>query len=119
LLATAPASLAVSPGRELRPLGGVEPARAPAAERRDPVARKGSGAPEEPARPSAAGYGRPAARFALPAFAPSAFMAQLLAQAEEVEGAQPRREEGVAAYRRALGDDLLVVGPAGAIGLIL
>lgn len=120
MLAAAQASSAGTPRLDLRPLRGVEPVRAPVAERRERVAAPGPAEPAEQRRAPAAGYGRPAARGTADGPAAAGFLAQLLAQQDDGSEA-PRlpHAEGVAAYRRAVGDDLLVVGPAGFNGLVL
>ena len=122
MLATSRTVPFASAGSDLRPLRAVEPARAAATGRQERIAPDGL-APDAKrgGDARASGYGRPASRLA-PEFAgPSAFLAQLLAQADDGFGDAPRAraDEGARAYRRMTGEDLAVVGPAGAVGLVL
>lgn len=122
MLASASSSLSPIPRPDLRPLRGAEPVRAPTAERRERVDAWNAPEPAAPARPATAAYGRPASRIGPDFAGPAAFLAQLMAQQEtESPDAPPqaRRDEGIAAYRRVVGDDLIVVGPAGPVGLLL
>ena len=121
MLASLGASLSSPPGLDVRPLRGAEPVRAPSAGRREQVAAWSAPRPEPSAKPAPPGYGRPAARLAPAPGGVAAFIAQLLAQqdAELAEAPRGRREDGLAAYRRMTGDDLVVVGPAGPVGLLL
>jgi hypothetical protein len=118
LLASASGSPSSPRGLGLRPLRGAEPVGALSAGRREGIEPRPA---EVASKPSSPGYGRPIARSA-PAFGgPAAVLAQLLAQQEsgQAEASALRRQEGYAAYRRMAGDDLVVVGPAGTIGLLL
>lgn len=121
MLASAQASSARPPGLDLRPLRAAEPVRPPSAERRGRAESAPRAEAAAPARAApAVGYGRPAARFVAAGPAPAAFLAQLIAQQDEAaEVAPQRRAEGVAAYRRAAGDNLQVIGPAGLPGVLL
>ena len=122
MLASASASLSSTPRPDLSPLRGAEPVRPLTAERRERVDGRSAPQPAAPARQATPGYGRPASRIGPESAGQAAFLAQLIAQ-QEAEGPeappQARRDEGVAAYRRVLGDDLIVVGPAGPVGLLL
>ncbi len=91
------------------------------AERRERMEVRSAPTPERAERPAAPGYGRPAARTVASFAGPSAFLAQLIAQQEAdfSDAPRARAEDGLAAYRRMTGDDLVVVGPAGAVGLLL
>jgi hypothetical protein len=95
--------------------------RAPSAGRREKVGGWSATRAEPAAKPAPPAYGRPAARLAPVAGGTAAFLAQLIAQQEaDLADASPaRREDGYAAYRRMAGDDLVVVGPAGPVGLLL
>ena len=122
MLAPASASLSPTPRLDLRPVRGAEPVRAPAAERRERAEAWNAPETAVPARTAAAAYGRAASRIGPDFAGQAAFLAQLIAQQESESPEAPpqaRREEGLAAYRRVVGDDLIVVGPAGAVGLLL
>lgn len=111
-----------STGGELRPLRPLDSVRAAGAGRQDRLApefgAQGVESRNPQARPPA--YGRPAAAIA-PAYAgPAAFLAQMIAQADQDwDGPRSLHEDGVRAYRRVAGEDLMVIGPAGAAGLVL
>lgn len=122
MLATTRATPFASPGPDIRPLRAIDPARARAAGPQARAAPDGlSAEPRRRAELPASGYGRPAARLAPGVFGASAFLAQMIAQADDASPGAPRvsHDEGVRAYRRMTGDDLVVVGPAGAAGLVL
>ena len=127
MLTSSLASLPSLSRADIRPLRGVEGVRAPQPERRERVegGAGDSARSEGPAPAEAAGYGRPAARLAASSHVgPSAFLAQLIGQrGEEPAGAaRARLKDGLAAYRRTAGEDLVVLGPAGpagSVGLVL
>lgn len=122
MLATGRTVSFASPGAEFRPLRAIESVRPAATGRQERIAPDGfvSDAKRGGEVP-APGYGRPSARLAPAYFGPSAFLAQMIAQADDATaGAQrARQDEGVRAYRRMTGEDLAVIGPAGAVGLVL
>jgi hypothetical protein len=121
LLASPSPPLSSPSGLDLRPLRGTEAVRALSPARREAVDGWKAARPEPAAKPAPPAYGRPAARLMPASGGSAAFLAQLIAQQEaDLADAFPaRREDGYAAYRRMAGDDLVVVGPAGPVGLLL
>lgn len=112
-----------STGAEMRPLRPLDAVRAARSGQQDRIApeafaRETARSPEG----RAPAYGRPASSAAPAFFGPTAFLAQMIAQADrDWDAPRSLHEDGVRAYRRVSGEDLVVIGPAGAgaPGLVL